>query len=160
MEDMPTWLPELILLSDHKNEWQRYIDAVFAVFYRDFIESQPQLDNRWVRCRRDPIYDGKEAGFWHCISGGPDENNRNPELRRCERIGWIRAVIENYKDVLIRTWKTKKKSDLRVYIWFNENYLVVLGERRRYVQLITAFCTDRRHTIRKLKSEYRRSINS
>ena len=106
------------------------------------------------------MYDGKEAGFWHCVSSGPDEQNRTPDIRRCERISWIRAIIENYKDALIRTWKRKKKSDLRVYIWFNENYLVVLGERRKHVQLITAFCTNRSHTIRKLKREYERSINS
>ena len=159
----PDWLPELIKFSDYAGDWKRYIEAVFAIFYRDFIESQPKFKNLWVRCRRDPMFDGKEAGFWHCISDGPDENNRIPDLRRCERIGWIRTIIENCCKINVRIWRLRKNSDNRVYLWLNQEYLVVLGDRVRYVQLITAFCTDKKHTIAKLEKEYREhqdSINS
>ncbi len=95
MQDAPDWLPQLIKLENFGGDWQRYIDEVFAIFYKDFIESQPKFREMWVRCRRD-LLDGKEAGFWHCVSEGADEANRNSDLRRCERIRWVRVIIENY----------------------------------------------------------------
>jgi len=160
MNDIPDWLPKLIRIDQFVGDWKRYIEEVFSVFYRDFINSQPRYAQRWVRCRRDPIMDGKEAGFWHCTSEGTDENNRIPDLRRCERIGWIRAIIENSIDKSVKIWECRKKSDHRIYLWFNEEFLVVLGDRKKHVQLITAFVTDRKHTIYKLRKEYARSKNS
>jgi len=52
-----------------------------------------------------------------------------------------------------RTVLGRKRREWRTYLWLNEEYLVVLGERRNYYQLITAFCTDRPHTIRKIRLE-------
>ena len=39
-----SWLPELVRLEDHGGEWEEYINAVFAEFHRDFIESQPRFE--------------------------------------------------------------------------------------------------------------------
>ena len=162
MSTASAWLPALILLSDHGGDWQRYIDAVYGVFNRDFLASQPRFQGRWVRCRRDPIIDGKEAGFWHCTSEGRDEVSRTPDMRRCERIAWVRATIENSADSSIDVWvRDDGRRGHRTHIWFNEEYLVVLGERKagsRY-QLVTAFCTDREHTIRKKRKERDESKN-
>lgn len=156
MSAAPAWLPVLILLEAYGGDWRRFIDAVYAVFHRDFIALQPQYQGKWVRCRRDPIYDGKEAGFWHCTSEGPDEADRAPDLRRCERIAWVRAVIENSVDALIDVWvRDDGRKGRAAHIWFNEEFLVVLGERqsgKRY-QLVTAFCTDRPHKILKKRKE-------
>ena len=98
------WLPSLIRLEDYDGNWDKYINAVFAVFYRDFIETQPKFRGKWVRCRKAPVVDGKEAGFWHCVSEGPDEDRRTPDLRRCERIAWVRKIIENAQDRRIVSW--------------------------------------------------------
>ena len=96
MSSKSNWLPELLLLEDCDGSWARYVDEVFSIFYRDFIETQPRFQDKWVRCRRDLI-DGKEAAFWHCISEGPNENDRRLAIRRCERIGWVRAIINIMK---------------------------------------------------------------
>ena len=130
MSTTPAWLPALILLSDHGGDWRRYVDAAYAIFHRDFIASQPAFQGGWVRCRRDPIVDGKEAGFWHCVSEGRDEVARTPDLRRCERVAWVRATIENSSDSSIDVWvRDDGRRGRRVHIWFNEEYLVVLAER-------------------------------
>ena len=100
----PEWLPDLILLAEHEDDWSRYVDAVYSEFYRDFVQTQPKFQNKWVRCRRDPIVDGKEAGFWHCISSGQSEATRTPEIRRMERIRWVRAVIEHADAVSVDCW--------------------------------------------------------
>lgn len=158
MNGDPDWLPELLRMDDHGGRWQEFCDAVYAVFNRDFIASQPNLDGEWVRCRRDPLYDGKEAGFWHCVQQGADEAARTPDMGRCERIAWIRAIIEHAHEESIDRWTTTRGTDSRCVLWFREEYVVILGNRtarsgRKYKQLITAYGTDREHTKRKLRAE-------
>jgi hypothetical protein len=155
----PDWLPELIKFEEFGGNWQKYVDYLFGVFKKDFIYSAPTYDGARVSCRRDPIFDGKYAGFWHCISEGKNENERTPDLRRCERIGWVRPIIENSPEATITIWINRKKSDLRCYLWFNKEYLVVLSKRKKYFLLITAFLTDRKHTVKKLEREYDRCKN-
>lgn len=158
MSNAHDWLPELLLLEDQEGNWERYVDEVFSIFHRDFIETQPRFQNKWVRCRRDLIK-GKEAAFWHCISEGPNENDRTLDVRRCERIGWVKAIIEHSLSPNVNCWSARRKGEVRWLLWFNEEYLVVLGERHRkrdnfqYMQLITTYCTDKKHRRKKLRKE-------
>ena len=159
MCEAPDWLPPLVRLTDYGGDWKRYINEVFAVFHRDFIRSQPRFEGCWIRCRRDPLYDGEEAGFWHCVQEGADEEGRVPDLRRCERIGWIRAVIEHAGAPAVDHWSNRRGSDTRRLLWYSEEFLVILAERTRkrdgfrYLQLITAYCTTEEHTKRRLRQE-------
>ena len=162
MSSKSNWLPELLLLEDCDGSWARYVDEVFSIFYRDFIETQPRFQDKWVRCRRDLI-DGKEAAFWHCISEGPNENDRRLAIRRCERIGWVRAIIEHYEDPDVDCWSERRQGGVRWLLWYNEEYLIVLEERHRkrdnfdYMQLLTAYCTEkerRRKTLSKGREEF------
>ena len=152
-------MPPLIRLSDCDGNWNEFVEAVYAIFAEDFLASRPLLDGLPVSCRRDPIALGKEAGFWHCISEGRNEDERTPDLRRCERITWVRAVIENCADHRVQSWYVRKRRDERRYLWFDELYLIALGVRPRYWQLITAFCTDREHTRGRLREEMSRAGN-
>lgn len=163
----PTWLPSLILMADYDHDWKAYIDAVYATFERDLVISQPKFERCWVRCRRDPLYDSKVAGFWHCVQEGPDEAERTPDIRRCERVGWIRPVIDHADDPLIDTWENERKGDKRRLLWFREEYLVVMAERTRerddfrYFQLITAYCTleeYRKRQLRRERDDYRKRL--
>lgn len=81
------------------------------------------------------------------------EDERTPDLRRCERIPWIRAIIENAHNPSVQIWSNANRGDRRTSIWFDEEYLIVLGHRKGYWQLITAFPTNRDHTVRKLRTE-------
>lgn len=162
-------LPALMLLSSYDGNWGRYINAVFAEFHHDFIQRIPKLDGLPVYHRRDPIYDGKEAGFWHCTSEGENERDRRPDLRRCERIRWVLATIELAGESCVDRWPTVRGSDRRQLLWLKEQYLVVLAERtrcrdgRKSFQLITAHCTDRDHKIASLRAErdaFHRSRNA
>ena len=157
MEDVPLWLPELILLENYDGCWQRYEDEVYSRFYADFIESKPVFQKIPVYVER-PLKKGKEQGFWHCIQQGPVEENRTPDLRRCERIAWIRAVIEHSSDPAINKWPKKVKSKLRHLLWFQEKYLVVLEKRRHHWVLRSAYCTTRERTKARLKKEYKASL--
>jgi hypothetical protein len=78
MSESPDWLPPLVLLSDHGGYWHRYLDALYAWFKQDFIDSKPVFQGRRLGLKRHPMTDGKEATFWHMTSEGQDEENRTP----------------------------------------------------------------------------------
>ena len=154
MSSPPPWLPDLLLLSHCNDDWQRYEDEVYAIFYRDFVESRANLGNRPVHITKQLI-DGKERTFWHCIQEGRIEDQRTPDLRRCERIRWIRAIIENADDPKIRKWQKQKGRHLRQLLWLEAcEFLVVLERRRTDWLLWTAYCTTWPHTKKRLRQEY------
>jgi hypothetical protein len=150
----PSWLPDLLLLADCDDDWQRYEDEVYSIFYTDFIESHPHVENTSVHIAKQLI-DGKERTFWHCIQEGQIEDLRKPDLRRCERIRWIRAILENANNPSIKRWQTQKGRHIRQLLWLESaEFLVVLEKRKTDWLLWTAYCTTWPHTKRKLRQEY------
>jgi hypothetical protein len=155
----PSWLPPLILMADHDHLWANYVEAIYARFRRDFILSQPTHLGRQVGCRKKPPWGGKESGFWHCISDGKIEDDRLPDIRRCERIGWLRPIIENVSDPQIDTWENFRGSERNLLFWFREEFLVVVGHRigreggTPYLLLLTAYLTQEESRKRKLRAE-------
>ena len=152
------WLSPLVLLEDFGGSWDRYEDHVYALFYRDFVEAGPVYEERSVRITRQ-LVKGKERTFWHCIQEGDIEEARTPDLRRCERICWVREVIENAADPAVRKWCNRRKGRTRQLLWLEDaEFLVVLEDRRTLWLLWTAYCTTYPHTKRKLRREYEASM--
>ncbi|GGI92333.1 hypothetical protein [Legionella impletisoli] len=88
------------------------------------------------------------------------ENERTPDLRRCERIAWPKPIIDNHNNGILKIWKNKRKGETRILLWFEEaEYLVVLSERKSYTLFWTAYPVTRGHSKRKLQKEYE-SYNS
>jgi hypothetical protein len=105
--------------------------------------------------KRHPLYQGKEATFWHIISEGEDEANRLPNFRRCERIKWPRCLIDAVATNRVRCWKQVRKGDHRVAIATSDfGYLVILAERSDYVLLWTAYPVERKHEREKLRRQF------
>lgn len=155
MSELPDWLPPLVMLSDHGGDWHRYLDALYAWFNQDFIDSKPVFQGRRLGLKRHPMTHGKEATFWHTTSEGQGEENRTPDLRRCERIRWPKPVIENSEDSQIKWWISVKCNKSRIHIWLeNDDYIVVLADRKGFLLPWTAFLVTREHTRRKLTKEH------
>ena len=152
------WLPELLLLDNYGGNWQRYEDEVYSRFYVDFIESRPTLEGMPVYVKRF-LEKGKERGFWHLVQEGPVEKKREPDIRRCERIAWIRVIIEKAYDSSVKKWYTKRRNKTRYLLWLEEaEYLIVLEKRARAWVLWTAYCVVESHQKRKLQKQYRESL--
>jgi hypothetical protein len=148
-------LPEIIKLEDCQGDPKKHIEAVYVLFKKDFIDSKPQYKNVKVSIIKKPIFDGKEWSFWHLTSQGKEEDKRIPDLRKCERIGWIKPVIESSENGEIKFWKNKRKSDNRICLCYGDwEYLVVLIDKNSYVILFTAYPIQWRHTREKLEKEY------
>ncbi len=152
---MTSWLPTLVLLGQYGGNWDEYIEAVYQYFKADFIDSTPQFENRNVGLKRYPLFQQKEFTFWHCTSEGEEEEERTPDIRRCERIRWPRPIIEHSQDTLVRCWRNKRGPEKRILLWFYEDdYLVVLADRGKYMLLWIAYPLTYKHTRKKLAREY------
>ncbi|MCK6600345.1 MAG: hypothetical protein L6Q77_00835 [Bacteroidetes bacterium] len=153
--------PDLIFLTDYNGNIQEYFNAVYQIFESHFIKSNPHFKGIRVNTQKFPLEDGIHRTFYHITHEGNDEKNRLPDLRRMERIRYPRFIIESFNHPDFLVWKNKRKNETRVLI-FNqkENYLVVLGERKGYNLLVTAYLVDHEHTQKKLLAEYKTSIKA
>lgn len=159
------WLPDLCPCEDLSN-WKEYEDYLYEIFTADFIDSQPMFMGKPVRIRRHPLTFGREEAFHHvtCCDYLKD-GDRQPDMRRCERIRWIRAFIENYRcDGWecpscngVRIWSTiypKTKCPRFKILLEDERYMVIVEERPNYCLLISAYHIDYDSRLRKLMREY------
>lgn len=155
MSDETEWLPELITLSDFDGKWPEYCEAVYAIFHRDFVSSKPNYAAKRFALKRHPEFDGKSATFWHLISAGKIEQDRTPDLRRCERIAWPKPMIEAIAEDKVRVWKNKRGTSERILIAVEDfSYVVILDEREEFVLLWTAYFIEYPNQRRKMQREY------
>lgn len=153
MADVPAWLPPQ---EPFEGEWRDLLDKIYQRFVQDLVKGGLTFRGRPIAVRKHPPTDGKEYGFWHCITEGATEANRIPDPERCRRIGWIRAVIENWRDPLVESWREQRGGQIDHLLWFREEYVVVLSERGMATGggpdcylLKSAFCTLLPHQKRK-----------
>ncbi|MGI6296338.1 MAG: hypothetical protein ACOX3G_09640 [Armatimonadota bacterium] len=158
----PDWLPDLILLDDYDGDWHSYIEVVYDYFCRDFVSSKPAFEDKRFGLKRHPELEGKEATFWHVTSQGRDESERVPDLRRCERIRWLRPMIEATAHSKVRCWRNKRKAnEERVVIALEDfSFVVILADRGDYVLLWTAYCVDHESRREKLLKDYKEYVKN
>jgi len=166
MSEYPEWIPNFIELDEYGGDWREYLEAVYKYFCDELVYNKAVFKNADVGVRRIPETDGKGFGFWHCISEGKKEESRIPDLDRCKRIRWIRAVIDNYQEPQVDYWQNERGREKCHLLWYDETYLVVLAERHnkqkgnRYYLLKTAYCTfgeKRKAALRKERDAYYKS---
>jgi len=154
-KDYRGWLPTLVLLETFYGNWELYLEAIYTFFKQDFIEDKPFFRGVRLALKRRPVIQGKEATFWHLISEGIEEENRIPDIRRCERIRWPRPVIENCHDTAIKIWENERKGETRICLWLEQQeYLVIIARRNGHFLLWTAYLIIRPYQKRKLQKEY------
>lgn len=158
-DEIPYWLPDLILLEVYHGNWSAYIDAVYQQYYNDFVKNRPLFENLPVFVRNQPAHQNKGATFWHLVSEGTKETDRIPDIRRCERIRWPRPLIEGGYIQEVKIWEQSRpwKGQVQRRIMFslkNFNYIVVIGETPKGYTLITAYHIEKTHQRQKLKKEF------
>ena len=153
--------PDLMYLEDFNNNFSDYFKAVYAVFESHFVKSNPRYLNSNVYAQKKPEVDGLHRTFYHITHEGEDEQNRQPDFRRMERIRFPKFCIENcpHSDLLV--WEKRIGRDDRVHI-FNETegYIVVLTKRKDFYLFWTAFFIEQNHQRRKKVKEYEAYIKT
>ncbi len=148
-------LPELIFLEDYNGDYISFINAVYAIFENDFIKHKTKFRGEELRLKRNPIFQDCAYTFYHMTHKGIDEQNREPDLRRCERMPWARPVIEKCDTWSLKIWPQKRNGSNRICIWLeleNEpDYFVIIDIRKEYKLLWTAFVAEYGHEKKKKK---------
>lgn len=148
-------LPDLMPLQ---GEWADYVNAIYHVYVEQVADGGLTFNSLRITCQFRPESQGKHFGFWHVISEGDSENDRLPDLRRCERITWIAYLIANVgTDADITWWENKRGTNTHVVIWHEaENFVVILAARNGYYLLKSAYCPEshRAKTFIKERNNY------
>lgn len=166
MTKRPPWLPQELHYADYKGDWEKFLKDVYSIFERDFKKSKSIYEGlRIVFDSR--IENGKEMAFWHLIQKEDYKaEDRVPDLRRCERIPWLKPIIEHTHESFVSLWensrkKPKRQRQTRILLWLEElDYLVILGKRPKEIVLITAYCTDIESQRKKLIKERDEYLNA
>lgn len=151
-------IPEKICLEDYGGNYKAYIDAIYAVFERDFILHKTKFGSHKLSLKFNPKFQDRAYTFYHMTHKGEVEQDREPDLRRCECMPWARPTIENVENWGLKFWRqSRQKSKNRVCITLeteDETYFVVLEVRDTYVLLWTAFLSEYSHQSSKKIKEY------
>lgn len=137
-------LPNKII---HSGVLTTLIPLAHGVFRQDLLNSSLTFCNLQLRVRRDLDPNTQmEVVFLHIITREDKAQGiRIPEIPRCERVPWIRPMIDDYSAVGIESWRYLEGSGkIRWYLWAKqEDYMVILEEGRNCYFFVTSFCVDR-----------------
>lgn len=158
---MPDWLPEIAAV----NPWtEDTYEMFYAIFCRDIRDYNLRYNDNDVWIFPD-TEGGKEIIFWHLTTRDvkrqkiprrkrryyPEgqtgtETERLPDLRRCERLPWVKSLIEHPSEPEVLAWDYEEGDrTIKTYVWIKDNDFVVImkkypdGKRR----LITSFYVDK-----------------
>jgi hypothetical protein len=156
------WLPELLVFDDFWKSLSENIEYLYSIFLEDFVNQRLNYNGLELGLKRHPLKEGKEATFWHLITKGDIEDEREMDIERCIRIKWPRPVIINHDDQKVKVWENvRRRNEKRIILWLDEvDYLVVLAKRKdkntgkEYILPWTAYPVTKNHYKRKLKKEY------
>ena len=165
------WLPDINPCKNLSAEsYKNYEEELYRTFRKIFFEDKLKFNNLPIRVDTNPRYLEYETAFIHLTckteSKTPkDLNDREPDLRRAERLHWIKYVIENYPclekcekcdGVLLykEYFKGNERRERTKLFFPNAQYIVILEKRKNYYKLISAFYIDRGFEDRNIKKYY------
>jgi hypothetical protein len=135
--------PDLIELSDFSGNWDQYQEAVYNEFLSNILKKLTFM-SKPVSCKYSQPINGMHRCFWHLITfsqakPAPDEE-REVDMRRCERVNWISHIVNNFNDPDVSCWEQKRGSRKNVVLWAEKkSYMIVLSKRKDSYMLTTAY---------------------
>lgn len=162
----PEWLSPLLKLEDFGGDATAYLDSLFEVFTSSFITTPLMFRGRRV-FYDGTDFNGKPKAFDHITTETNKETGeRDLCLRRCERIGWIKDIIENCNDSAVLVWEKEyypqgKGAQKRTLLFLEqENFLIVLNELKNGQMLVTAIYVDYPNKKRRHLADYQEYIRN
>ena len=173
---MPDWLPEAASV----NPWtENTYDMLYTIFCRDIRDHNLRYIGNDVWIFHD-MEDGKEKIFWHLTTRDSKrekiprrkrkfypkaqthtEKERLPDLRRCERLPWIKPLLAHPAEPEVLAWDHEEgDGTIKTYVWIKDNDFVVImkkypDDKRR---LITSFYVDKFYTRKDFERKYSNRI--
>ncbi len=158
MTELPKWLPPIASV----NPWTKdTFDNLYSIFKRDFKDTQPVYKGYTVWFFPE-IEDNKEVIFWHLTHREDRKMGaRLPDSPRCERLPWVKSILENPDKPEVLAWDYKEgDGSIRTYLWLKDFDFLVLLKRYRdgRRRLITSYYVDYPHKRRTLKKKHKNRI--
>ena len=151
-------LPRKIYLQDYSGDYSKFIEAVYETFEKDFVKYHPYFGKYRLGLKFHPKFQDRAYTFYHMTHKGDVENERIPDLRRCECMPWGRPAVEKVTEYSLKFWEQERKGKHRICIWLDPqeeiNYFFILDVRKTFVLPWTAFVAEYPHEIRKKEKEY------
>jgi hypothetical protein len=152
-------LPPLITLNQYGGDWERYSAAIYKEFVDNVVNAGLTFLGLPLSYQRLPEFQGMHYSFWHLITEDKErtrsDEDRIPDMRRCERVSWIAHIIRNAgeSDSGIRCWENERHGNKHIVLWLEEErFLIILAKRKEYVLLKTMYCHSE-WKVRKLAKE-------
>ncbi len=153
--------PELITLKHYNGDVEIYLDAIYQVYLSEVVRGNLSFLGIPIRCQYRPATNNKHFGFWHLVSTGEKEDEREIDLRRCERISWVSFVLRNAHDFSnIHCWENERFGNTHIVLWLHQHqFLVILARRRDYLILKTAYSVTENYKIKRLEKERKECVD-
>lgn len=140
-------LPSLITLDQYGGDWDRYRAAIYQKFLDNVVNAKLTFLGLPLSYQRQPEFQGMHYSFWHLITEDHEktfrDEDRIPDMRRCERISWIAHIIRHADNLGegVKCWENKRGSNKHIVLWVEkERFLIILARRREYILLKTIYC--------------------
>jgi hypothetical protein len=159
-------LPDIIE-CENLIEWNSYLEKLYDnIFKPQFIDTKPTFKGWRVLSRKEPKDGIWEHGFTHMthvnlLHTSDDPNNRIPDLRRSERLNWVKPIIQNYECSLekncgkILYWEEMFRGRVRCNLLFKEErFHIVLEQARDVYFIITSFYVEKDWELNKRIKKY------
>ena len=170
---MYSWLPDLVSVDPWSDETYNNLYNIFCREIRDYslyYKAYP------VSIYKD-MEDGKEKIFWHLTSReskikktprrkkkyqNSEKGPRLPDLRRCERLQWIKVFITQARNSELLSFDYEEgDKTIKTYIWFKEEKFVVILKKMKNSSkriLTTSFYVDKQYTYDDFQRKYNNRI--
>lgn len=153
-------------ICENLEKYSVYEDMLYQIFLLLYEKGTLHYKENLVHMKHYPPDYGPKTGFYHMICENyqhtGNEEDRKPNLRRCERLEWAKQFIEKCSQSCekLMVWENQRHGKKNILLFCPDlNYLVVLSKRRDYYLLTTAYPVDYPNKRKDLIKEYNAYIS-
>lgn len=164
--------PDLMSFNDYGGSYDDYENALLEVYNTDLWDSNLQFAGLNVKPRVHKRFElnGKSLDwtFAHFTSKGLIDDDRELDLRRCERLGYVKLIIENAHLECIKVYENtrldnKGKPKKSIVLWCEcVNAKIVLTKIRKqtgdYYVITTFYLVNNQNNIKGNNDEYEQYV--
>ena len=163
LEDLEDLFENLNIDSPTKEQ----LYHIYGIYLRDLVNSEVIYEGKkvivnetLVKNKREGYFLNKQKTFDHIVTRKSLlTNKRKFDKDRANKIHWIKCIIENSTNALIKKYEVIKDTKKSIILWLqSKKYVVILREEEPNVLLVTGYCVDQTEEAR-FNSEYKQYIN-
>ncbi|HEM5071574.1 TPA: hypothetical protein U1212_002249 [Streptococcus suis] len=162
-------LPQIVTLAQFKGDYNSYNKYLYyEIFLKELFNYKLKFNGKLIELKQYPLLNNIEDSYYHltCKTFDLSSNEREPDLRRSERLCWLRPSIETIhqdscnQECFLKYEKLHKGKVKRIHLLNpDDRYLIVLEDRKGYYLLVTAHYLHYDNALKKKLKEYNAYIN-